>query len=136
MRVMSESKAVAVRPRRQIAYEDAGPARLARMPARAPARNADAASSWPIVKRHAEARLNLLRSWRTSWMQHYALLETYILPRRGIFINTAQPTPGAMVGYCTLHNWHMNTAKHKAIFWLIVYNSPNRVLMKRKSKRP
>lgn len=94
---MSDSqRAVAVRPRRQIAYENAGPARLARMPARAPQRNPDAPPGWHTVKRHAEARLNLLRAWRTSWMQHYSLLETYILPRRGIFINTAQPTPGAM----------------------------------------
>ncbi len=66
------------------------------MPSRAPARQPDVPPSWPVIKRHAEARLNLLRSWRTSWMQHYSLLETYILPRRGIFINTAQPTPGAM----------------------------------------
>lgn len=44
-----------------------------------------------------QQRLNLLRSWRLSWMQHYQLLETYILPRRGIFINTAMPTPNTMI---------------------------------------
>jgi hypothetical protein len=44
-----------------------------------------------------EARIGLLRSWRTSWVQHYQLLETYILPRRGIFINTAMPTPNSMI---------------------------------------
>jgi hypothetical protein len=30
-------------------------------------------------------------------MQHFSLLETYILPRRGIFINSAQPTPNVMI---------------------------------------
>jgi hypothetical protein len=30
-------------------------------------------------------------------MEHYSLLESYILPRRGIFINSAQPTPNTMI---------------------------------------
>lgn len=30
-------------------------------------------------------------------MEHYSLLETYLLPRRGIFINAAQPTPNSMI---------------------------------------
>ena len=32
-----------------------------------------------------------------SWMQHWQLLEAYILPRRGIFINTAMPSPNTMI---------------------------------------
>lgn len=39
----------------------------------------------------------MMRSWRFSWMEHYSLLETYLLPRRGIFINAAQPTPNSMI---------------------------------------
>jgi hypothetical protein len=39
----------------------------------------------------------MMRSWRFSWMEHYSLLESYILPRRGIFINSAQPTPNTMI---------------------------------------
>ncbi len=90
---MSET---AVRRRRVASYEAAGAARLAREAAIVPLRQQDAPSYWPRLKQHAEARLNMLRSWRLSWMQHYVLLETYLLPRRGIFINAAQPTPNFM----------------------------------------
>jgi hypothetical protein len=49
------------------------------------------------MRQHLEARLNMLRAWRFSWAQHWQLLETFILPRRGIFINTAMPTPNTMM---------------------------------------
>lgn len=32
-----------------------------------------------------------------SWLEHYQLLEAYLLPRRGAFINTAMPTPNSMI---------------------------------------
>lgn len=53
--------------------------------------------NWPIMRQHLEARMNMLRAWRFSWMQHYQLLESYLLPRRGIFINSAMPTPNTMI---------------------------------------
>ena len=46
---------------------------------------------------HGNARIGMLRSWRQSWMEHFQLIETYLMPRRGIFINTAQPTPNVMI---------------------------------------
>jgi hypothetical protein len=39
----------------------------------------------------------MLRSWRFSWQQHWSVLESYILPRRGIFINQSMPTPNSMI---------------------------------------
>ena len=53
--------------------------------------------SWNQLRQHFEARLNMLRSWRFSWMTSYQLLEAYILPQRGIFINASMPTPNTMV---------------------------------------
>ena len=37
---------------------------------------------WPTVYQSVEARLNMLRSWRYSWWQHWAILAQYILPYR------------------------------------------------------
>lgn len=37
---------------------------------------------WAELRQHLEARLALLRNWRLSWWQHWALLAEYILPRR------------------------------------------------------
>ena len=79
-----------------IAYEDASPQRLARTKGTAIAQIAGP-PMWPVLLHHGTARMNMLRAWRTSWMQHYQLLETYLMPRRGVFINTAQPTPNAMI---------------------------------------
>ena len=83
---------------RLVAYETAGPQQLVNQPSKAPARPALGANTeWSQLKLHLEARLSMLRSWRFSWAEHWQLLETYILPRRGIFINTAQPTPNTMI---------------------------------------
>jgi len=82
---------------RTVAYESAGPAQLAQQPAQAPKRQYTPNEDWQILKQHAEARLNMMRAWRFSWAQHWQLLETYLLPRRGIFINTAMPTPNTMI---------------------------------------
>lgn len=80
----------------RLAYAQAGPQRLARTPAM-PARKARPVDDWLIIREHATTLINMMRSWRMSWMEHYQLLESYILPRRGIFINTAQPTPNSMI---------------------------------------
>lgn len=82
--------------RRKVAYESAGPEQLAKQPAKAKITAQKPNLEWLVVKQHMEARLNMLRAWRNSWMMHYQLLESYILPRRGIFINTAMPSTNAM----------------------------------------
>jgi hypothetical protein len=78
-------------------YDHAGPKRLSQTPARAPAKRRAANPLWQVLKAHAESRINLQRSWRWSWSAHWSLLETYLLPRRGIFINAAMPTPNSMI---------------------------------------
>lgn len=79
-------------------YESAGPEQLARQGSgRIQAFDLRRDPMWPVMRQHLEGRLNMLRAWRFSWAQHWQLLETYILPRRGIFINTAMPTPNTMI---------------------------------------
>ena len=89
-------KRQAPRDRKPLAYEGAGPERLSRTPGVAKKRQ-PGPTYWPTIKSHCEARLNYMRSVRQSWMEHYALLESYILPRRGIFINSAQPTANLLI---------------------------------------
>ena len=89
-------------PRRRakpLPYEGAGPQRLANTPPKPKRKKTPdgATGNWSVIRRHAEARLNMLRSWRFSWLSHDQLLEAYLLPRRGIFINTAMPTPNSMI---------------------------------------
>ena len=69
-------------------YDSAGPERLAKTPARAPTKRGTD-PLWKALKGSCESRLNQLRMWRQSWLSHWSLLETYLLPRRGIFINNA-----------------------------------------------
>lgn len=76
-------------------YESAGPAQLAMQGNGSNVLRMD--PMWQTMRQHLEARLNMLRAWRFSWAQHWQLLETYLLPRRGIFINTAMPTPNTMI---------------------------------------
>lgn len=71
-------------------------ARLARAPAR-PKASPPPNQQWRRMRSHLEARLAMLRNWRYSWMEHYQLLEAYILPRRGAFINPTMPTPNTMI---------------------------------------
>lgn len=79
------------------AYEASGAAQLAKQKDGKPRNELAVDPGWAVMRQHLEARLNMLRAWRFSWAQHWQLLETYILPRRGIFINTAMPTPNTMV---------------------------------------
>lgn len=94
---MSERPKINRKSARTVAYETAGPKQLAQQPAKAVPRPFSPNEEWQILKQHAESRLNQMRAWRFSWIQHWQLLETYLLPRRGIFINTAQPTPNTMI---------------------------------------
>lgn len=91
------SPKVASREEGYAAYENASAATLAKQGNGKPRNELNVDPGWAVMRQHLEARLNMLRAWRFSWAQHWQLLETYILPRRGIFINTAMPTPNTMV---------------------------------------
>lgn len=94
---MSETRSETPRSYRKngkAAYETAGPEQLARQPSKPRKRPKD--EDWTYVSAHLNARFTMLMAWRYSWMTHYELLEAYILPRRGIFINPSMPTPNAM----------------------------------------
>lgn len=78
-------------------YIGNGPARLAQQPAQPKYKDHLLDGNWNQLRQHFEARLNMLRSWRFSWMTSYQLLEAYILPQRGIFINASMPTPNTMI---------------------------------------
>lgn len=79
----------------RVAYETSGPAQLAKQGIVTTIRKAD--PDWILLRGHLQSRLAMLRNWRTSWQEHWTLLETYLLPRRGIFINVAWPTPNANI---------------------------------------
>src|SRR5262245_60501266 len=78
-------------------YEIASAAELARQPAKPKTKQAIRDIPWMVYQNHLNARLTMLQAWRYSWSYHWSLLETYILPRRGIFINPTSPTPNQMV---------------------------------------
>ncbi len=84
---------------RKAAYESAGPAQLVMQPSTVSGNplKPNEVQSWRILYQHMQSRLNMMRAWRFSWMEHYQLLETYLLPRRGIFVNASQPTPNTMI---------------------------------------
>src|SRR5882672_10825766 len=82
----------------RVPYESASAAQLALQGnASKKAQSPRVDPNWMVLRQHLEARLSMLRNWRFSWAQHWSLLETYILPRRGTFIGAAQPTPNTMV---------------------------------------
>ena len=88
----------APRKRAELSYAGASAERLAKTKATTKRRAPDGSdSNWAQIRHHSEQRINMQRSWRQSWMQNYQLLEAYIQPRRGIFINTAMPTPNSMI---------------------------------------
>jgi len=63
-------------------YEQAGPALLARQPATIVKLPYKTNTEWTQMRSILEQRLTMLRNWRMSWWEHWALLATYILPRR------------------------------------------------------
>lgn len=63
-------------------YERASPTLLAAQPAEARILPFRADPAWGDLYTHLEARLSMLRSWRLSWWEHWALLARYFLPRR------------------------------------------------------
>lgn len=79
------------------AYEKAGPAQLSKQPAKAKKKSTLMATTpWGLYQQAAQSRMSYQISNAYSWMQHYSLLETYLLPRRGIFINPTMVTPNQM----------------------------------------
>jgi hypothetical protein len=56
--------------------------------------------AWSNLRNHLEGRLGNLRNWRNSWLQHWAVIATYLSPRRNIWLTqgaTTQPSPNSMV---------------------------------------
>ena len=84
-------------------YETASAMLLAWEPAEAPVEEFDdraAAAQWAAMRTHLETRLSMLRSWRFSWIQHWALIAQYINPRRSLWLSNGgvdQPVPNSMV---------------------------------------
>ena len=84
-------------------YERASAMLLSLEPADAPVEKFDdraAAAEWNEMRTHLETRLSQLRSWRFSWVQHWALLAQYLNPRRSLWLTNGgvdQPVPNSMV---------------------------------------
>lgn len=84
-------------------YERASALLLSMEPADAPPEKFDdraAAAEWNDMRSHLEARLSMLRSWRFSWIQHWALIAQYLNPRRSLWLSNGgvdQPVPNSMV---------------------------------------
>lgn len=84
----------------QAFYEMAGPTLLAATPADPPPGPKKPDPAWGVLRGHCEARLAGLRNWRNSWLQHWAVIATYLDPRRNIWLTqgaTTQPSPNSMV---------------------------------------
>ena len=59
-----------------------------------------ATEEWKAIRSHLEQRMGQLRSWRFSWIQHWALIAQYLNPRRSLWLTNGgvdQPTPNSMV---------------------------------------
>lgn len=84
-------------------YEQASPLLLAMEKAQAPPVRLDTgrdAVAWNQERTHYEARLQMQRSWRWSFLQHWVLISEYIDPRRSLWLSQGgvdQPVPNAMV---------------------------------------
>lgn len=110
----SAKKARAIEPATD--YSDTGPEKLARQPAQVSDHSKQRIDpNWKVLRQHLEARLNMGRSWRYSWMTNWELLESYILPARGIFINATQPTPNTMVRGVTINQTILDPTGTKAM---------------------
>jgi hypothetical protein len=83
-------------------YERASPFLLAMEAAQAPPERHDqrAAEEWNRERTHYEARLMMGRSWRFSFIEHWALISQYVDPRRSLWLSQGgvdQPVPNSMV---------------------------------------
>lgn len=58
------------------------------------------AQDWVTLRGHLETRLTMMRAWRFSWIQHWALIAQYLNPRRSLWLaegGVDQPVPNSMV---------------------------------------
>ena len=83
-------------------YERMGPSLLAAQPSEPKFTPRRFDFNWETVRSHQEARLVMMRNWRLSWAQHWALLAAYIQPRRNTWFTEgsgigAQPVPNSMI---------------------------------------
>lgn len=81
-------------------YERTGPSFLAQQPNAIERTKLAAKPDWLKLVGHLDARMGQLRNWRLSWIEHWALLSEYILPRRNIWLSQGamnQPAPNSMV---------------------------------------
>ena len=78
--VMNNNTALAI-------YEQAGPALLARQPATIVKLPYKTNTEWTQMRSILEQRLTMLRNWRMSWWEHWALLATYIPSRRAAHVD-------------------------------------------------
>lgn len=84
----------------QAYYERASPSLLARQPNSIPTPPYNPNRDWPVLLQHLQARLGMLRNWRLSWIEHWALLSEFILPRRNTWLAEGarnQPVPNSMM---------------------------------------
>lgn len=81
-------------------YERASPLLLAlEKPVAAPPPATDN-FEWTQLRNHLEQRLMMARSWRFSWVEHWALIAQYLNPRRSLWLSNGgvdQPVPNSMV---------------------------------------
>ena len=57
-------------------------------------------ADWVNLRNHLETRLMMLRGWRTSEIEHNALVAQYLLPRRSMWLTQGgfdQPVPNSMI---------------------------------------
>ena len=86
----------------EVHYEEAGPTLLSMQPSDIEPKkpSADQARQWAVLRGHLEARVNGLRSWRSSWWTtNWADLATYIDPKRSIWLTQSAggwPSPNNM----------------------------------------
>lgn len=83
-------------------YEHMSPSLLAQQPSEPKFMPSRVNYPWEAVRSHLEARLVMMRNWRLSWAQYWALLAAYIQPRRNTWFTEgagigAQPVPNSMI---------------------------------------
>lgn len=82
-------------------YENASPTLLSEQPSDPKPNDQAVSKDWETLRSHLEARLVSLRAWRYSWwMENWADLAEFILPRRSIWLTQSSggiPTPNNML---------------------------------------
>lgn len=100
----------AKRPPKQppVNYELAGPSLLAQQPPEAKSDPEPLKAAWVDMRAHMEARLTMLRNWRLSWAQHWALLAAYINPRRNTWLTQGAGVGGQPVANSMIRGYPIN----------------------------